>query len=144
MACHQWGVAAAKKRAPRRRESPDGDRGMRSFVLLACALLPTAASYSLVAAPVRSVRAACCSRHAPLRLMDDDLPGDSEEPIDVPSEAMPAGDAGYGDDLGESDIAKEALKAEVGDGLGGARPDKAVVGEILLALVPGVLMVPEQ
>eukprot|EP00967_Tisochrysis_lutea_P076748 scaffold103918_cov33-Tisochrysis_lutea.AAC.2 len=31
-------------------------------------------------------------------------------------------------------IAKEALKAEVGEGMGGARPDRAVIGEILLAL----------
>merc|ERR1719238_1754455 len=34
----------------------------------------------------------------------------------------------------ESAIAKEALKAEIADGLTGARPDRAVVGEILLAL----------
>merc|ERR1719247_2500873 len=44
------------------------------------------------------------------------------------------------DDFGEAEaedegsIAKEALKAEVAEGLGGPRPDKAVVGEILLAL----------
>merc|ERR1719310_624893 len=37
-------------------------------------------------------------------------------------------------DLDEGAIAKEALKAEIADGLNGARPDKAVVGEILLAL----------
>ena len=36
--------------------------------------------------------------------------------------------------MDEGLIAKEALKAEIADGLGGARPDKAVVGEILLAL----------
>jgi len=34
----------------------------------------------------------------------------------------------------EGSIAKEALKAEIADGLGGPRADKAVVGEILLAL----------
>lgn len=37
-------------------------------------------------------------------------------------------------ELDEGSIAKEALKAEVADGLSGPRPDKAVVGEILLAL----------
>ena len=34
----------------------------------------------------------------------------------------------------EGAIAKEALKAEIADGMVGAKPDKAVVGEILLAL----------
>merc|ERR1719247_192518 len=44
------------------------------------------------------------------------------------------------DDFGEAEaedegsIAKEALKAEISDGLTGPRADKAVVGEILLAL----------
>merc|ERR1712113_897337 len=37
-------------------------------------------------------------------------------------------------DADEGSIAKEALKAEVGEGLSSASPDKAVVGEILLAL----------
>merc|ERR1719389_239853 len=36
--------------------------------------------------------------------------------------------------MDEGAIAKEALKAEIADGLGGTTPDKAVVGEILLAL----------
>jgi len=34
----------------------------------------------------------------------------------------------------EGSIAKEALKSEIADGLKGAKPDRAVVGEILLAL----------
>lgn len=38
-------------------------------------------------------------------------------------------------DFDEASIAKEALKAEIADGLtGDGRPDKAIVGEILLAL----------
>jgi len=36
--------------------------------------------------------------------------------------------------FGEGSIAKEALKSEIADGLMGAKPDRAVVGEILLAL----------
>merc|ERR1719498_398802 len=36
--------------------------------------------------------------------------------------------------MDESAIAKEALKAEIAEGLAGAVPDRAVVGEILLAL----------
>merc|ERR1719238_2195975 len=36
--------------------------------------------------------------------------------------------------LDEAAIAKEALKAEIADGLAGSKPDKSVVGEILLAL----------
>lgn len=39
-----------------------------------------------------------------------------------------------GDGFDECAIAKEALKSEISDGLSGARPDKAVIGEILLAL----------
>merc|ERR1719359_2266279 len=38
------------------------------------------------------------------------------------------------EEIDEGTIAKEALKAEIADGLGGPRPDRAVVGEILLAL----------
>merc|ERR1719247_1443812 len=42
----------------------------------------------------------------------------------------------FGEDIPEDEgsIAKEALKAEVAEGLAGGKPDKAVVGEILLAL----------
>merc|ERR1719316_1378780 len=36
--------------------------------------------------------------------------------------------------IDEASIAKEALKAEVSDGLSGTKPDRSVVGEILLAL----------
>ena len=39
-----------------------------------------------------------------------------------------------GFDDSEGSIAKEALKSEISEGLSGAAPDKAVVGEILLAL----------
>ena len=37
-------------------------------------------------------------------------------------------------DARRGETAKEALKAEVADGLSGSKPDRAVVGEILLAL----------
>ena len=37
-------------------------------------------------------------------------------------------------ELDESELAKEALKAEIADGLTGTSPNRAVVGEILLAL----------
>eukprot|EP00316_Scyphosphaera_apsteinii_P002209 CAMPEP_0119320914 /NCGR_PEP_ID=MMETSP1333-20130426/53890_1 /TAXON_ID=418940 /ORGANISM="Scyphosphaera apsteinii, Strain RCC1455" /LENGTH=286 /DNA_ID=CAMNT_0007327749 /DNA_START=31 /DNA_END=891 /DNA_ORIENTATION=- len=50
------------------------------------------------------------------------------EPVDGPSVADPF------DSADEESIAKEALKAEVGEGLSSASPDKVVVGEILLAL----------
>lgn len=52
-------------------------------------------------------------------------------------EAMPASafaEEADEDVFDESSIAKEALKSEIADGLAGTRPDKAVVGEILLAL----------
>ena len=37
-------------------------------------------------------------------------------------------------EVDEASIAKEALKAEISDGLAGPRPDRAVIGEILIAL----------
>ena len=53
-----------------------------------------------------------------------------------PLEPMP--ELGADDEFGfvdaEGSIAKEALKSEIADGLTGTRPDRAVVGEILLAL----------
>ena len=58
------------------------------------------------------------------------------EPLAEPTFAseMPSMDMDDELELDEGAIAKEALKAEISDGLSGPRPDKAVVGEILLAL----------
>ena len=36
------------------------------------------------------------------------------------------------EEIDEGELAKEALKAEVADGLAGARPDKAVVGGLVV------------
>lgn len=59
-------------------------------------------------------------------------------PMDVKAEPAAVGQAlvsDYDDALfEEGSIAKEALKSEIADGLKGAKPDRAVVGEILLAL----------
>jgi len=75
--------------------------------------------------------------------MDVEEPVDVEVPVDVEIQPVVAADmaaeaaADPLDDNFEMDegmIAKEALKAEVAEGLAGPRPDKAVVGEILLAL----------
>jgi len=60
-----------------------------------------------------------------------------DEPVDVEVSAAPAIEYDAMDDMtaiDEASIAKEALKAEIADGLVGSKPDKAVVGEILLAL----------
>ncbi|EOD10501.1 hypothetical protein EMIHUDRAFT_452690 [Emiliania huxleyi CCMP1516] len=67
------------------------------------------------------------------RLAVDDAPSDSaaDEP-DAPEPAFP--DLAEELDVDEGSIAKEALKAEVADGFTAAAPDKAVLGEILLAL----------
>lgn len=61
------------------------------------------------------------------------------EAVAAPQPAPEATSTSMFDDFGEEadeegSIAKEALKAEVAEGLTGPRPDKAVVGEILLAL----------
>jgi hypothetical protein len=79
-----------------------------------------------------------------------ELPSEPEgsEPVDVEAEAEPEAPPMAEPepeappmaetepimDLDEASIAKEALKAEVADGLSGSKPDRAVVGEILLAL----------
>merc|ERR1719453_1834476 len=90
--------------------------------LLAAALLVASCSaYTL--APVRPAVAVVAPRRwtvAPLMMADDET---AAEPPVEPSIM-----------LDEASIAKEALKAEVADGLTGSKPDRAVVGEILLAL----------
>jgi len=63
----------------------------------------------------------------------DDGPSDVEtidmpEPDPEPESQSPA----VGAD--EASVAKETLKVEIADGLGGLRPDKAIIGEVLLAL----------
>jgi hypothetical protein len=61
-------------------------------------------------------------------------PAPAPEPEPEPS---PEPFAAMEDDMmamDEAAIAKEALKSEIADGLGGTTPDRAVVGEILLAL----------
>merc|ERR1719258_248471 len=59
----------------------------------------------------------------------------AEEPWSAdPFAADPFADMDDDTAVEESAIAKEALKAEIADGLTGARPDRAVVGELLLAL----------
>merc|ERR1719440_2105991 len=59
----------------------------------------------------------------------------AEEPWSAdPFAADPFADMDMDMGMDEGAIAKEALKAEIADGLTGARPNKAVVGEILLAL----------
>lgn len=58
--------------------------------------------------------------------MPSDVPASDPKPSPEHFAAFEADD--------EGSIAKEALKAEVGDGMARARPDRAVIGEILLAL----------
>merc|ERR1719453_21918 len=121
--------------------------------LLAAALLVASCSaYTL--APVRPAVAVVAPRRwtvAPLIMADDETaaeppaepePEEGSEPGDVealPEEEMPAMEEPAAPVepsimLDEASIAKEALKAEVADGLTGSKPDRAVVGEILLAL----------
>ena len=86
-----------------------------------------------------------------LAALDDDdatTPGtpsvDETAKAETTSDAPDANDAPAADatvdadaievDADETSIAKEALMAEISDGVVGAKPDRAVVGEILLAL----------
>lgn len=57
-----------------------------------------------------------------------------DEPEPVAEQDWPEASAFDDFEMDESAIAKEALKAEIAEGLAGAVPDRAVVGEILLAL----------
>lgn len=99
-------------------------------------------AYSLVGGRMPMSTTQSSLRAIPLMQADESLPGDAEPEVEEPVvvEAVPAVEQEPTDvddfefDADESTIAKEALKAEVADGLRGARPDRAVVGEILLAL----------
>lgn len=64
-------------------------------------------------------------------MQTDDVPGDVEEMAPAAAVTAPMFEA---DDTDEGSIAKQALMAEMSGGLGGAKPDKAAIGEILLAL----------
>ena len=95
--------------------------------------------------PLAATRAFC-------KQVDEDAPVPAPEPtpeptpepvVEVAAEPSPFSDDPFGSepfgefadvDMEEGAIAKEALKAEIADGMTGGTPDKAVVGEILLAL----------
>merc|ERR1711920_849483 len=105
-------------------------RMMQALALLQ--LLAVASAYSLCASRVISVPAVRELRRCPPLMQEmqpDDVPGDVELP---PDEGMLGESVEMEADEGV--IAKEALKVEVAQGLTGPKPDKAVVGEILLAL----------
>lgn len=73
------------------------------------------------------------SRRAVSFMQEQDVPGDVE---DLTLDAAPIASSSFfdDDDVDEGSVAKEALKAETSAGVAGPRPDKAVMGEILLAL----------
>jgi len=99
---------------------------MRSTTAGLLLLIGSANSLSLGLAPVR--------RSAVHRLVmqSDEVPGDVEDieatPPVIESEFVSA------DDKEDGSIAKQALMAEMSGGMGGPKPDKAAIGEILLAL----------
>ena len=83
----------------------------------ACLRAPGRAGASFAVQRSRSVT----MQAGPIMQAADETPADVDDEMDTP-------------DIDEGSIAKEALQAEMGDGLVGKKPDKAVVGEILLAL----------
>merc|ERR1719163_1062814 len=102
-------------------------------VLLSSLLFATASSYVL-----QAPRVACrpAAHRAPVVFMEEDGPAPAApEPASAEASTPPPPEPEpVEEEIDEGELAKEALKAEVADGLSGARPDKAVVGEILLAL----------
>lgn len=77
-------------------------------------------------------------RHRGILLQEDaeaakELPKDDETDTETASEPEPATDSIQVAEL-DPPTAKDALKTEIADGLAGAKPDKAVLGEILLKL----------
>merc|ERR1712054_403393 len=70
-----------------------------------------------------------------MQMEDDVEPSDVEtepEPEPVVDDSEPLADDIMFED--EASVAKQTLKAEIADGLAGAKPDKAIIGEVLLAL----------
>jgi len=118
-------------------------------------LAASSAAYVLPALRPVAPLTPICRKAVPCMQVDDEAqppvepPADAvEPPTDAAEEAVevtaeepavefesPFGaDEDVEAEFDEGSIAKEALKAEIADGLTGERPDKAVVGEILLAL----------
>ena len=63
----------------------------------------------------------------------DEVPGDVED--NEPATVAPVFESEFeSDDKEDGSIAKQALMAEMSGGMGGPKPDKAAIGEILLAL----------
>jgi len=90
-------------------------------------LIGSASSLSLGLAPAR--------RSATHRIVmqTDEVPGDVED-IE-PAAIAPVFESEFeSDDKEDGSIAKQALMAEMSGGMGGPKPDKAAIGEILLAL----------
>lgn len=107
---------------------------MQALALLQ--LLAVASAYSLCASRVISVPAVRELRRCPPLMQEmqpDDVPGDVPGDVELPPDEGMLGES-VEMEADEGVIAKEALKVEVAQGLTGPRPDKAVVGEILLAL----------
>jgi len=120
---------------------------LRAQVLLAVAA--TGAAYTLTSLPHAPVAPIAARMATPIMQVDDEEPAASPEPVPepVPEPEAPvaAEPPAFADDpfasepfadmdMEEGAIAKEALKAEISDGMASGTPDKAVVGEILLAL----------
>merc|ERR1711871_1045195 len=131
-------------------------------LFLALVLVVGSAAYTLLPVRLTTTRTVPMRRLSMLNMQVDDEtepptqtpsepPATSEDPpMDVDVEAivdntsMDAAETGpesFEPDTDDDDmvfeegtIAKEALKSEIADGLTGGKPDKAVVGEILLAL----------
>ena len=113
---------------------------MMPLVLLSMLLAPEVVSAAVLRPLHAPMSRAVLWPRMPLPYMkaDDDVPADAEPEAEVAATAEAAvfeeATDPFGMEMDEGSIAREALKAEVSEGLSGSAPDRAVLGEILLSL----------
>ena len=88
---------------------------------------PAAASLAIHAAAKLIQRRCVCAQ-------TDEVPGDVEDIEAAATAPVFESEFESEDDKEDGSIAKQALMAEMSGGMGGPKPDKAAIGEILLAL----------
>jgi len=101
---------------------------MRAILSSLVLLIGSANSLSLGLAPARR------SAVHRITMQTDDVPGDVEDIEAAATSPVLDSEFVSEEDKEDGSIAKQALMAEMSGGMGGPKPDKAAIGEILLAL----------